>query len=365
MAVLAPSRSFEGSDLSTNVFGRIIRDGLRVVNFRDDKNKEGAYFFILPPYKVDSAGRGVSWKVVPVRDNFGLDTKEMFAVPPNCPVGYFAGRARTYFPEWAKQEKTKLPNGRDVTKYPPSGRATNKVLFNVAYMNHLHLGSHLLTLPQFGGAEHIEAWGRRRMPNGSEAPLLNDPAAAIPVFIQLKKDAVGMPWIVKPEAAQTYQIPGELADADNLYNLDDAVHYPEIEYLLEKLQSNVPADIFNRCMAGYQLPNGAIIGNSSSVVQQPMAQATPIAPAHQGYPAASGYAQQAAQSFPAPTMSQPLPLSQPVPKAVIPNMGPPQPPQMAVEQVPSVITQNTGNPMAGGAPQFTKEQAKAWLQTQR
>lgn len=365
MAVITPSRSFEGSDLSTNVFGKIIKEGVRTINFRDDRNKEGNFFFILPPYKVDAAGRGVSWKVVSVRDNFGIDVKETFSVPRNCPIAYFSGRVKQFYPDYAKVEQVQQA-GRTVKRYPPFGRLTNKVVFNVGYMQALHLGAHVLTLPQFGGGEHIEAWHRRRMPDGSEAPLLNNPEAAIPVFIQLKKDAVGQPWVVTPEASKTYKLPTELADANYLYNLDEVIHYPDLEYLLDKLQGFVPAEIFNRCMHGYQLPNGRVIGGSGPAAAAPAipSVATPVA-MPTSIPTATvptGTGLNPAMALPtavsAPAMAQPQPIAPAMPKAVAPAV----PPSLVEPPVPQVIAPAVSNPM-GAAPSggYTIEEARKFL----
>lgn len=356
MAVIAPSRSFDGSDLSTNVFGRTLKDGIRVVNFRDDRNKEGNFFFILPPYKADAMGRGVSWKVLSVRDNFGIDVKETFSIPRNCPVAYFAGRVKQFYPDYARVEQVSQ-NGRQVKRYPPFGRPANKVLFNVAYMRDLPLGAHVLTLPQFGGGEHIEAWNRRRMPDGSEAPLLNNAEAAIPVFIQLKKDAVGQPWVVTPEASKTYKLPPELADAAYLYNLDDVVHYPEIDYLVEKLHSFVPAEIFNRCMQGYQMPNGSIIGGAGASVAG-ISVPQPLMPSGTGINPVANVPQTTSQPAPQPIA---LPTAT-IPRAVVPSFGGQAP---AVEQpLPQVAAANVSNPMASppsAPPAFTIEQARSFL----
>ncbi|RTL07774.1 hypothetical protein EKK58_01115 [Candidatus Dependentiae bacterium] len=366
MAVIAPSRSFDGSDLSTNVFGKVIKDGVRTVNFREDKNKEGNFFFILPPYKADAMGRGVSWKVVSIRDNFGIDVKETFAVPQRCPIAYFSGRVKQFYPDYAKVEQIQQA-GRTVKRYPPFGRLTNKVLFNVAYMSALQLGAHVLTLPQFGGGEHIEAWHRRRMPDGSEAPLLNNPEAAIPVFIQLKKDAVGQPWVVTPEASKTYKLPVELADASFLYNLDEVVHYPEIDYLLDKLQSFVPTEIFNRCMQGYQLPNGHVIGAASAVsgVALPSASAVPVPSVGiptAGIPTANIPGTGLNPSAGLPTaVAQPMPIvGGSIPKAVVPSMPISAPVEAPVPQVtaPSLSNPMAAAPASGG---YSIEEARKFL----
>lgn len=362
MAVIAPSRSFDGSDLSTNVFGKVIKDGVRTVNFREDKNKEGNFFFILPPYKLDAMGRGVSWKVVSIRDNFGMDVKETFAVPPQrCPVAYFSGRVKQYYPDYAKVDQVQQAGGRTMKRYPAYGRLTNKVIFNVAYMNGLQYGAHVLTLPQFGGGEHIEAWNRRRMPDGSEAPLLNNPDAAVPIFIQLKKDAVGQPWVVTPEASKTYKLPVELADASFLYNLDDVIHYPEVDYLLSKLQSFVPAEIFNRCMQGYQLPNGQILGGSPAVTGASLP--TPMATPSAGVPGSGmpGTGLNPSAGL-ATAVSQPMPLvAGNIPKAVVPSL--PTTPH-AEAPVPQVPAPALSNPMAtaGG---YSMEEARKFLSQSR
>ncbi len=344
MAVLTPTRQFEGSDLSTNIFGKIIKEGVRVVNFREDKNREGNFFFILPPYKLDANGGTVSWKVIQVRDNFGIDIKETFAVGRNCPVAYFSGKVKIDYPEFAKVVQTQV-NNKQVKRYPPFGRVANKVLFNVAYMSQMQLGAHVLVLPQFGGGEHIEAWNRRRMPDGSEAPLLNDPASAIPVFIQLKRDAVGQPWTVTPEASKRYALPTELTDSDYLYNLDEVVHYLSVEELIEKLRNCVPADIFNRCMSGYQLPNGTILGNSTS--------------------AAPAFVNNSGTPGPVPvTTAVSAPAAQPVamPMAAVPKALVPQVAVPAEAPLPVVQTEYASNPTADPAkPVYTLADAHRFL----
>lgn len=341
MAIIAPSRTFDGSDLSTNVFGKVIKDGIRVVGFREERNKEGNFFFMLPPYKADVQGRGVSWKVVPVRDNFGIDVKEIFAVPVNCPIAYFASRVKQFFPDYAKVETT-IQDGRTAKRYPPFGRPANKVIFNMAYMNALQLGAHVLTLPQFGGGEHIEAWGRRRMPDGSDAPLLNNPEAAIPIFIQLKKGAIGQPWTVTPEPSKTYKLPTELTDSTYIYNLDNVVHYPEVEYLIEKLRGFVPTEIFNQCMAGYVSSTGSTMSRATVV--------TPVAVA----PAL----------IPTPSIAAPVGLTAQPTSAILKAVVP-QPPAPVEPTVPSFVTANTANPAAAATPTFTVEQARAYLQQHR
>lgn len=250
MPIIAPSKSFEGSELSNNAFGKILIDGVRTVSFKEDKNKDGNFFFILPPYKADRFGKGVSWKTVEVRDNFGIDTKERFSVAPNCPIQYFANQVKLLFPDYAKVEKESR-DGKEMKKYPTYGRTVKRVLFNVGYFKQLELGAHILEVPQFGAGDKIEAYSRGKQPSGEDNPPLNDYRASYPVWFQLKKNAVGNPWEVTVEKSKSYPLPEALAYSENLYNLDEVIHYPDPDSLVEKLRGITPTEIFDACMNGF------------------------------------------------------------------------------------------------------------------
>lgn len=333
MPVIKPTRSFEGSDLSTSVFGRIVKDGVRVINFRDEKNSAGNFFFILPPYKADSYGKGISWKVLPVRDNFGIEPKELFPIGPNCPISYFSNQAKLRYAQYAKTEKV-MVDGRMVNKYPSFGRPVNKVLFNSSYMKEPALGAHVLTLPQFGAAEQIERWNRRVLPNGGEAPLINDPERITPIWIQLKKNAVGNPWVVTPDPSQYYTLPPELSDSEYLYNLDDIICYPDPELLIAKLRTFTPADIFNACIAGYRQNDATTVS-----MAVPTAESKPAMP----------------QAAPVAT---PVAISAPIAKATV---GP----APVADVVPKVHVEATANPMQEAPKQWSIEEAKRYLSQQK
>ena len=350
MAIIKPSRQFQGSDLSTGVFGKIIKDGIRQINFRDDNYKNGAYFFILPPYKVDSDGNGVWYKTLPVRDNFGIGVKESFAVPPNCPIQYFSSQCTTKFPDYAKIEKNVPMEGstRTRTNYPPFGRVANKVIFNVVPYQEMNIGAHIMLLPQFGAAENIERWGRKKDPRGDLMPMLNDPARAIPVFVQLQKgDVKGNPWLVTIDNSNPAALPTELSDTEYLYNLDDVVHYWDPQYLIDKLRSFTPGDIFDACMAGY----------SGFPVKVSMAAPTTF----------TAPIQQAPQPAPARPVLAPPPQAQQqqIPRASIPSAVPVFNTASPMPQNPIVTSDYTpvqSNPNATLSPKFTVEQARALLQ---
>lgn len=351
MAIIKPSRQFEGSDLSTGVFGKIIKDTVRQINFRDDNYKTGAYFFILPPYKLDAAGNGAWYKTVQVRDNFGVSIKESFAVPPNCPIRYFDSQCATKFPNYAKIQKNVPVEGTNRTRtiYPSFGRVANKVVFNVVPYKEMTIGAHVMLLPQFGAAEVLEQWGRKKQMNGIDfMPMLNDPERAIPVWVALRKDkAAGNPWEVTIDGSNGYKLPPELSDTDFLYNLDDVIHYWEPEYLIEKLRSFTPGDIFEACMAGYS------DGKTKVSMVTPAVIAAPVVAAPAPTPSAM------------PTLAPPPQSHGVIPKASIPSQVQSQPAEPTY--APVFANPNaTASPTLAGSPaqttaKYTEEQARALL----
>lgn len=338
MAIITPARKFEGGEMNTSLFGQTIKSGIRIINFRDPENQGGVYLFILPPYKLDSQGNGVWYKVFTVRDNFGLDTKEKFSVGPNCPVEWFAAKCKHYFPKYAATEKTQR-EGRDIKVYPPFGRTTKKVVFNTAFFRNLGLGSHVLEIPQYGCADQIDQWHRTKTPEGGDAPMLNDPRAAIPVEFKLEKNVKGNPWRVTISSSKIYQIPDQLADSDNLYNLDDVILYPQQEELIEKLRKTVPVEMFNKCMEGYS--------NGPTTVS--MAMPAPVA-AFNPVPVAVRQEDNSNPELnPVPTNTASMPGPTPVPTpAVAPKFNPPPaviPPQQPTAPTSPAPAQS--NPVAG------------------
>lgn len=250
MATLQPSRNFEGAG-SAQLF-KLIKPGVNDISFKDDKNAGGNYFFILPPYKLDRLKNGVSWRSVDVRVDFGIEQfKERFIQGPDCPVAFLEKQAKLLFPPYAKIFEEESGNGQKRKKYPTYGRRQSQLVFNVAYFKDLAAGPHVLHLPWFNAGQVIEEWSRGRTPEGSPNPMVNDPANSFPVWVQLKKDAVGNPWMVTINASKGHALPDSLTDSNNLYDLDDVLFIPDKELLVEKLRAVTPADIFDACMKGY------------------------------------------------------------------------------------------------------------------
>lgn len=253
--IINPSRSFDGADIGASDYGRIIKDGVRTISFRDDKNKQtGNYFFILPPFKVDTQGNGVWYKVVPVRKDFGVEKRESFVPEADCPVAYFENQCRIRFPDYCQIEDV-VVNGNKRKRYPTFGRTTKIVLYNSAYVNEMNLGAHILTVPVHYVGQTIEAWGRSKDSKGNLRQMVNDPTGATPIKLQLRKDVSGNPWFIEIDPTERYEIPNTLADSDYLYNLDDAIFITDKEYLVNKLRSITPAEIFDVCMKGFLKPN--------------------------------------------------------------------------------------------------------------
>jgi hypothetical protein len=299
MAVYEPTSNFEGSDLSSSsAYGRTIKEGVRVVDFKSQKNPEGTYFFILPPYKLDSNGRAVSWKTYEIRDNFGMDSKIKLSSQVGCPVVYFSSQVKAHFPNLAKIEDVTDPmSGQSRKRYPFFGRIQKRVLFNAAFTSDLTLGAHVLDVPVHNCGSKIDEWQRGRFADGQHHPPINHPKAAWPVLFKLAPGSGGKsnPWTVSVSEQRFYELPTELSDWEYLYNLDDVILYPEKEWLVEQLRTMYAADVFDKCMAGYfnttvavprSIPTPSQIQPINPVmptipqpVQQPVVQAIPSAPA--------------------------------------------------------------------------------------
>jgi hypothetical protein len=318
MAIIRSTKTFEGSEFKSNG-GSYLEPSVRTMNFRDKAHIEGTYVFLLEAYKEDSAGNGVWYKPLKVRDNFGLDIKEKFAVQPNCPVDYFASKMKSLEPSLAKTEKVKGEDGRDRNVYPAFGRTTWRVLYNACFFNQQG-GAHVLDLPQSGGASVIHEYVTGKQPDGSDNPRINDYQAAIPVFIKLDLKAAGQPWKIQVNSSRVYPLPVELADSEYLYNLDEVIRYPNKSDLIEKLKMNFPGHIFNKCIAGYS--DGSV--TVSMATPATVAPNGPPPPPEDDLP----YTPSAPASRPAvgvaPAPSKPLPKAtiQPAPKPAATNVAP-------------------------------------------
>ena len=347
MPIINPGRSFQGAGMDTHPYGVTIKPGVRTINFRDPEIKSnGIQLFILAPYKTDSAGAGVWYKVFKIRDFFGLETKEKFVSGPNCPVEYFASKVKLYYPALALVSE-EVREGKKVKVYPSYGRTTARVLFNTAMFKSLHLGAHVMEVPQFGCADVIDAWTRRKTADGSDSPLLNNWEASIPVEFKLKQNAVGNPWQVVIDPTKTYKLPVELADSDYLYNLDEIILYPAKDEVIEKLRRITPNDVFQKCIAGYT--DGAVtvsFGGAAPVTTQS------VAPQQSSYSDSLPFEFKAAQS----TVAQPQVIAPAftIPKAN--HQGTVQAGPMA-QEVPKVQAAYASNPIAG----LDLAKAKAFL----
>ena len=260
--IIKSSKTFQGGEFKTTGT-RYIKPGIRTMNFYDKNMVDGAYVYILGAYKEDGSGNGVWYRPLKIRDNFGMDTKEKFAVPANCPVDYFANKVKTHAPQMARVEKIKGEDGRDRNVYPAFGRTTWRVLYNAAFFNDTAAGVHVLDLPQSGGASALDEFVKGKGPDGEDNPDITDYTAAYPVYVKLDLKSKGQPWKITVNNAKPYPLPVELADTEYLFNLDDVIMYPNKQDLVEKLRTMFPADIFNKCIAGYS--DGSAITISSEV----------------------------------------------------------------------------------------------------
>jgi hypothetical protein len=252
MAIIRPSLKFEGSELNlTASAAPYIQDGVRKALFNKTNNQEGAYLYFLPAYKADSAGNGIWYKKIIVRDNFGTGYKEKYYIPnrANDPAEYFANNFKILYPEEAKVTDTEV-NGRKFKKYPNFGRVTERVLYNVAFAQNLPAGAHVVDLPLRNGADQLMNWLEGKDMTGNSRRPINDPDRCVPVFVKLKDNSAN-PWVLQVENNSPVQLPEQLADSDYLYNLDDILIVKPKEEIIAKLREMYSADVFEDCMNGY------------------------------------------------------------------------------------------------------------------
>lgn len=286
MAIIKPSLKFEGAETGmTQSTTPYIQDHVKKVIFNKNNNQNGVYLYFLSAYRSDSLGNGVWYKSVEIRDNFGDKYKEKYFVQSkeNDPAEYFGRNFKLLYPEESKPD-TVVNNGKTFKKYPNYGRVTRRVLFNVAYANKLEAGVHVLDLPQANGASQLLDWLSKTDISGKPRPIVNNPEAAFPIFLQLK-DSGTNPWLLNVEASQPAILPEALADSDNLYNLDQILVVKPKEEIISKLRDMYPAHVFDDCMNGYPglkptsvqgfaAPKGQVIGQPAAPATQVMGQST-------------------------------------------------------------------------------------------
>lgn len=310
MAIIKPSLKFEGSELNLSSSATpYIKDGIRRAVFNKSTNQDGAYLYFLPAYKADNAGGGVWYKKISVRDNFGTNYKEKYYVANRAqdPAEYFANNFRILYPEDSKVGEVEV-NGKKFKKYPAHGRATERVVYNVAFAQNLGTGAHILDLPLRNGADILMGWLEGRDLMGNARQPINDPDRCVPVFVKLKENTAN-PWMIQVENNQPVQLPDQLADSDYLYNLDDIFVMKSNEEILAKLREMYSADVFDDCMNGYG-------GLKKNVVQGASVQPKPT-PAPQPVQEIAKPAAALAVNIPKATISAPVAPVNPPPAADI------------------------------------------------
>jgi hypothetical protein len=356
MPIIKPSLKFEGAETGTTQNTTpYLREDVRKVVFNKNNNQNGVYLYFLPPYRADSLGNGVWYKSIEIRDNFGDKYKEKYLVlsRENDPAEYFGRNFKLLYPEDAKPG-TIVNNGKTFKKYPNYGRVTKRVLFNVAYANKLEAGPHILDLPLANGASQLFDWLSKTDIAGNPRPLVNNPEAAFPVFLQLK-DSGTNPWQLNVEASQPAILPESIATSDNLYNLDEILVIRSKEEIIGKLREMYPSHVFEDCMNGYPgLKTTKSAGFGPGPVQ-PQFSATTVSQSN------------------TPTFSAGSPVAKPVPAGNI-NLPVPGAAPVAVQAdvpikttLPSVTTTAPidpsdlpPNPMAAMS-SMTREQAEKFL----
>jgi hypothetical protein len=253
MAIIQPSITFEGAatDLNPSAATSYILDGVRRALFNKSTNKEGAYLYFLPAYTTDRAGNGVWYKKFSIRDSFGVNYKEKYYVKNKAedPAEYFGQNFIRKYPEEAKVGEVEV-GGRKFKKYPNHGRAADRVVFNVAFLQNLELGCHVLDLPFRNGADILLNWQTGKDVSGKPRKPVNSPDRCIPVFVKLRENSAN-PWMIQVEANEPIRLPDELADSEYLYNLDEIFETKSKEEIIAKLREMYSSDVFEDCMYGY------------------------------------------------------------------------------------------------------------------
>jgi hypothetical protein len=252
MAYIKPSLKFEGSELNlTASSAPYIQENVRRAIFNKSNNPEGAFVYFLPPYRADTAGNGVWYKKISIRDNFGTKFKEKYFMPERAsdPAEYFANNFKILYPEESRPTDTEI-NGRKFKQYPNFGRCTERVIYNVAFAQNLSAGAHVLDLPLRNGADYLMNWLEGRDMHGNPRQPINECDRCVPVFIKLK-DNSSNPWTLQVESSSPVRLPDQLADSDYLYNLDQILIVKSKEEIISKLRDMYSSDVFEDCMDGY------------------------------------------------------------------------------------------------------------------
>ena len=340
MAIIKPSLNFEGSELNLSASATpYIKENIRKAVFNKSTNTEGAFLYFLPAYRADSAGEGIWYKKITVRDNFGTNYREKYYVANRSqdPAEYFANNFKILYPEEAKVKDVES-GGKKFKQYPYCGRIAERVVYNVAFAQNLGTGAHVLDLPLRNGADILMNWLKGKDLMGNQRQPINDPDRCVPVFVKLKEGSAN-PWMLQVESNQPVKLPDQLADSDYLYNLDEIFVTKTKEEILGKLREMYSSDVFEDCMNGYPgLFKNSVQGASFS--QKP-----PV---------------------PAPLPQADIEIAKPVPVAAVPVLNIPKatisaPVAVSMSQAtePVDISSLPPNPMA--ARQMSREEAMRFM----
>lgn len=271
MPIIKPSLKFEGSDLNLSNSVPYIKEGIKRAVFNKSTNQDGAWLYFLPAYRADRAGNGVWYKKVYIRDNFGTNYKEKYYVANRAqdPAEYFGNNFRALYPMEAKVTEQEV-KGKKFKKYPNYGRITERVVYNVAFVNEVDetldqvaaqvaagnkqfrgvFTPHVLDLPLRNGADGLMNYVEGRDSRGNQRAPINDPDHCLPVFVQLR-DAGTSPWLIQVDNNDPRSLPDDLADSDKLINLDDIFVIKSKEEIIASLRDMYSAVVFDDCMEGF------------------------------------------------------------------------------------------------------------------
>lgn len=357
MSYILPSREFEGSAVQTYVSSPYVNHQVPRMLFNSKNNPEGAYILFLPAYKLDSMGRGVWFKKITVRDNFGASFKEKYYVADkgSDPAEYFAfNYIRIHGFDSVRPQKDKSDKGRTFMKYPNFGRLTERVLFNVTYYRRepaelQREKVYVLDLPLINGANKLLDYTTSKQIDGSYREPINHPARCVPVKVGMTGEGAN-PWVIQVESSDhAVALPPNLA---NLNHLDEILIQKDPQEIISKLREMYPAD-FDTCMEGYPgLYKSAV--SMSAPIQAPVGLPTQLKP-----------------------LSQPTPIQQPAQAAQINPLTPPfdpnknhvtaldsiKPPTLPVNPPPAAVDISSlpANPMSGGSFQMSREEVYRFI----
>ena len=268
MAIIAPSRNFQGSSTDDVNDFSVIKPSIRTLKIDKKNNTTGVMTYFLPSYKVDDKGFGVWFNIIEVRTQFGDKIKGKYVVKNKAqdPAYHFERRFKHLYPEEAKTEKDES----GYTQHLPYGHITKRVLYNVCIKDKFQEGSMVLELPSYMGGDQINKYHNTKQPDGSFPALICDPDLCTPVFLKLDRNQ----WQIQFYPTYAAKLPEEFLDYEKgyIYDLDTVTVEKDKESILDTLRESFSADVFSRCIEGFD-------DNIDIVTRQlPPSQSLPPAP---------------------------------------------------------------------------------------